>query len=89
MKASVMLPEKNLHAFVSPVLLTKMQQAAQNERLTLDEFVSDAIERRLDKHEFAEVLAFGQRHARGRGLKAGDVATAIADERHRNKARGR
>ena len=36
-----------------------MQQAAQNERLTLSEFVSDAIERRLDKHEFAEVLAFG------------------------------
>jgi hypothetical protein len=89
MKASVMLTEKNLHAFVDPALLEKMQQAAQNEHLTLDEFVSDAIERRLNKHEFEEVLAFGKGHARRRGLKPGDVVTAIADERRGNKERGR
>ena len=78
-----------MHAFVSPALLTRMQRAAQDERLTLDEFVSDAIEHRLTKHEFEEVLAFGKRHARGRGLRPGDVATAIAGERHRNKERER
>ena len=89
MKARVMLPEKNLHAFVSPALLTKMEQAAQDESLTLDQFVSDAIERRLNKHEFEEVLVFGKRHARERGLKPGDVATAIAAERHGNKTHER
>jgi hypothetical protein len=89
MKASAMLTEKNLHAFVDPALLEKMQQAAQNEHLTLDEFVSDAIERRLNRHEFEEVLAFGKRHARGRGLKPGDVARAIAVERQGDKERER
>lgn len=89
MKASIMLREKNLHAFVPPTLLTKMQQAAQDEHLTLDEFVSDAIERRLNRHELEDVLAFGKRHARERGLKPGDVTRAIAGERRTDKEHGR
>ena len=84
-----MLREKNLHASVATALLTKMQQAAQDEHITPDEFVADAIERRLNGREFEDVFAFGKRHARARGLKPGDVARAIAAERQGNKEHGR
>lgn len=80
--------EKNLHAFVPPALLTRAQEAAQQERISLDQLVSDAVEQRLSMRGLEEVLAFGKRHAKKRGLKPGDVATAIADERREHPERG-
>jgi hypothetical protein len=80
--------EKNLHAFVSPALLTRAQEAARQEHISLDELVSTAVEQRLKTRGLEEVLAFGKRHAKERGLKPGDVATAIADERRKNPERG-
>lgn len=62
---------------------------AQQEHITLDELVSDAMERRVNKREFEEVLAFGKRHARERGLKPGDVESAIAAARSETKERRR
>ncbi len=85
-----MLPsDKNLHAAVSPALLSQVQQAADAERVTVDEFVADAIVRRLNRRTLDEVLAFGKRHARERGLTPGDVAKAVAAERQENKDRVR
>jgi hypothetical protein len=40
-------PEKNLHAAVPPALLAPAQEAAQQEHITFDELVSEAMERRL------------------------------------------
>ncbi len=82
-----MKPDKNLHALVPPALLSKTEQAAQAEQLTVDEFVADALERRLNRRELADVLAFGKRHAQERGLKPGDVAAAISADRHREHGR--
>lgn len=79
--------EKNLHAFVPPALLTRAQEAAQQERISLDELVSDAVEQRLKTRGLEEVLAFGKSHAKERGLKPGDVAIAIAEERRKNPER--
>ncbi len=87
--ADIMEPEKNLHAFVPPALLTRAQEVAQQEHISLDELVSDAMERRLNKREFEETLAFGKRHAKERGLKPSDVAGAIAAVRSETKAPGR
>ena len=70
--------EKNLHASVPPALLAQAEKAAQRQHISLDELVSDAVEERVNRQEFEEVLAFGKRHARKRGLKPGDVAPAIA-----------
>ncbi len=75
--------EKNLHAFVPPALLTRAQEAARQERISLDELVSAAVEQRLNMRGLEEVLAFGKRHAKERGLKPGDVAIAIAKERRK------
>jgi hypothetical protein len=70
--------EKNLHASVPPALLAQAEKAAQRQHISLDELVSDAVEQRVNRQEFEEVLAFGKRHAKKRGLKPGDVAPAIA-----------
>jgi hypothetical protein len=76
-----MNPEKNLHAAVPTALLARAQEVAQQEHISLDELVSDAMEHRLNRHEFDEVLAFGKRHAKARGLKLSDVDHAIAAAR--------
>ena len=78
-----MKPQKNLHAFVPPALLEKAQAEAEMAHITLDELVREAMERRVNKREFEEVLAFGKQHAQARGLKPGDVVDAIADVRRR------
>lgn len=89
-QGTAMLPaDKNLHAALSPALLARVEQALAAEQVSLDAFVADAIERRLNRRELDEVLAFGRRHARARGLRPGDVDRAISDVRARGKERGR
>lgn len=78
-----MEPEKNLHAFVPPALLKRAQAEAERAHITLDELVREAMERRVNKREFEEVLEFGKRHAKERGIKPGDVAETIAELRGR------
>lgn len=89
MGATATDPDKNLHASVPPALLARAQEVAEREHISLDELVSDAMERRVNKREFEEVLAFGKRHAKARGLKPSDVASAIAAARSEPKERGR
>ena len=50
MKAATMEPEKNFQATVPPRLLQQAQQAAQVNRLTLDEFATEALQRHLARH---------------------------------------
>jgi hypothetical protein len=83
-----MEPEKNLHATVPPALRSRAQEAAQRARISLDKLVSDAVEQRLNRQGFEEVLAFGKRHAQARRVKPGDVAKAIADVRSEKTKRG-
>ena len=78
MSSTVTNHEKNLHASVSAALLARAQKTAQQERISPDELVSYAVERRLNRREFKETLDFGKRHAKARGLKPTDVASANA-----------
>jgi hypothetical protein len=82
-------PEKNLQAAVPPALLELEAEVAQQENITLDELVSEAMERRLNRREFEEVLAFGKRHAKALGLQPSDVESAIATARAEPGARVR
>jgi hypothetical protein len=84
--AAMFPSDKNLHAAVPSGLLSPVQQAAAANNVTVDEFVADAIERRLNRHALEDLLAFGKRHARERGLTSGDVARAIAAERLETRA---
>lgn len=83
-----MQPEKNLQASIPPDLLAKAQAAADQEHISVDEWLKQTMERRLNHQEFEEVLAFGKRHARKRGLKPSDVEPAI-DAVRDDQERGR
>ena len=82
-------PDKNLHASVPPALLARAQEVAEQEHITIDELVREAMERRVNKREFEEVLAFGKKHAKERRLRPSDVASAIAAVRSEISERGR
>lgn len=84
-----MEPEKNLHASVPPALLSRAQEVAREQHISLDELVSDAVEQRLNRQRFEEVLAFGKRHAKERGLTPSDVAKATAAVRSETAEPGR
>ena len=82
-------PEKNLHATIPPALLAEMQKAATNEHITVDELVQDAVERRLHRHRWQDVLRFGEQHAKARGLTEADVEDAVDAVRDEADRRGR
>ena len=84
-----MEPDKNLHAKIPPALLAEMENAASAEHITVDELVQDAVERRLHRRQWQDVLSFGERHAKARGLTEADVNEAIAEVRRENQERGR
>jgi hypothetical protein len=88
-EGGAMEPEKNLHANIPPNLLVEMERAAAAEHVTVDELVRDALEYRLNKREWQDVVAFGEKHARSRGLTEADVPEAIDEVRRENSERGR
>jgi metal-responsive CopG/Arc/MetJ family transcriptional regulator len=59
-------------------LLEKVKEADAKEKITPEEFIRDAVETRLSRSEWRKALEFGERNARDRGLKPGDVETEIA-----------
>ena len=71
-------PEKNLQAAIPPALLAQVERAAEAEHITVDELVQEAVESRLNRKEWQEVLLFGERHAQARHLTESDLQEAIA-----------
>ncbi len=72
---------KNLQATIPAALLERA------EHITVDERVRDAVQRRLNTHEWRAPLAFGEKHAKSLGLTEADVATAIAEVRRDERGR--
>lgn len=90
-----MEPEKNLHATIPPALLTRAEEAAQQEHISLDELVSDAMERGLRDRRRQNLRAYGEAQARKIGVTSEeDVDRVIHEFREeerlrQNKERGR
>jgi hypothetical protein len=63
-----MEPEKNLHATIPPALLTRAEEAAQQEHISLYELVSDAVECSLRDHRRQNLRAYGEAQARKIGV---------------------
>jgi len=80
-----MEPDKNLRVRIPPALLANVEKAARAEHITVDELVRDAVERRLEGREWRDLLAFGEKHAKSRGLTEADVPEAIAEVRRHSK----
>jgi len=84
-----MEPDKNLRVRIPPALLANLEKVARAERISVDELVRDAVERRLERREWRDLLAFGEKHAKSRGLTEADVPQAIAEVRRQSKERER
>lgn len=79
--------EKNLQATIPAALMARVEDAARAEHITVEELVRDAVQRRLNTHEWRETLAFGEKHAESLGLTEADVEEAIAEVRGEAGAR--
>lgn len=73
-----MIPEKNLQTTIPSALLAQIERAAEAEHITVDKLVQDAVESRLNRKEWREVLLFGERHAQACHLTEADVEEAIS-----------
>lgn len=76
-----MEPEKNLHASVPPALLTRAQEAAQDDDTTLDELVETALELKLQARRRQKLYAYGEGQARLVGVREEDVPRIIEEWR--------
>jgi len=56
--------DKNLRVRIPPPLLANVEKAARAEQITVDELVRDAVERRLERREWRDLLAFGEKRAK-------------------------
>ena len=55
----------------------------------MDQLVRDAVERRLERREWRDLLAFGEKHAKARRLTEAEVPQAIVEIRRPSKERER
>lgn len=77
--------EKNLHANIPPALLSEAEQAANAEHMSVEEWVRDAMERRLNERRRQDIFAYGQQQARRLGIKEEDVERIIHEFRQENR----
>jgi hypothetical protein len=62
-------------------LVEKVKEAAAREEITPEELVREAVENRLSRAEWRDLVEFGHRNARERGLKPEDVDAEISAAR--------
>ena len=77
LKAEIMEPEKNLHAFIPSALLSELEKTAQAEHVTLDELMRQAAERFIEDRRWKNLYAFGEQQARKLDIKEDDVERII------------
>ena len=59
-------------------VLTEVEKIARAKGRSVADVMTEAAQQYIDRQELEETLSFGERHAKSRGLKPGDVAPAIA-----------
>lgn len=88
-KNPMLPPDKNLHAAVPPALLAQAEEAAQQEHISLDELVRDAMERRLRERRRQKLRAYGDAQARKIGVTTEeDVERVVHEFREEERQRG-
>jgi hypothetical protein len=70
----------------SAALLTEAVQAANDDHISVDEWVRDAMERRLRERRRQDLYAYGQEQARKLGIKEEDVERIIHEFREENRS---
>src|ERR1700722_15510504 len=62
-------------------LLAEIQSAAQAERRTVDEVLTDAVKRYVEERSWTKLLDYGAERAKALGLKESDVDRLISESR--------
>jgi hypothetical protein len=77
--------QKNLHASIPAALLTEAEQAASAVHVSVDEWVRDAMQRRLREERRQRIYAYGEQQAKKLGIKEEDVERIIHEFRQENQ----
>jgi ribbon-helix-helix CopG family protein len=62
-------------------LLAEIQSAAQAERRSVDEVLTDAVTRYIEERWWAELLGYGAERAKALGVRESDIDRLIAESR--------
>jgi len=82
-----MNPDEGNLLNISPELLAKLRDAAQEDNRTPDELADEALARYLEERSWQRLYAYGEERARSLGLTEKDVPRLIAEYRQRNQQR--
>lgn len=73
--------EKNLHASIPSTVLADASRLAEAERISMDEFVRDAMQRRIGELRRQRLYVYGETQAGKLGIREEDVDRIVHDHR--------
>jgi metal-responsive CopG/Arc/MetJ family transcriptional regulator len=68
-------------------LIAEVEKAAQAQGRTVDEVLSEAVQRYIDDQKWQKLIESGECRAKARGLTENDVARLIEEVRRENRTR--
>jgi hypothetical protein len=77
--------QKNLHASIPPALLTQAEAAASAVQVSMDEWIRDAMERRLREERRQRLYAYGEQQVQKLGIPEEDIERIIHESREENQ----
>ena len=80
-----MAQEKNLQASIPAALLSEAERAASAVHVSVDEWVRDALERRLREERRQRIYAYGKQQVKTLGMQEQDVERIIHEFRQKNQ----
>jgi len=70
---------------IPPTLVAEIRAAADEEKRSAQEVVSEAIERYLKSRRWQRIFAYGEERARALGLSEEDIPRLIAESRQEQR----
>jgi metal-responsive CopG/Arc/MetJ family transcriptional regulator len=68
-------------------LLAEIQSAAQAERRSVDEVLTDAVKRYIEERSWTKLLEYGAERAKALGVKESDIDRIIGESRAEQRGR--
>jgi hypothetical protein len=82
----LMEQQKNLHASIPAALPSEAEQAANDDHISADDLVREALERSAIERRREEVFAYGKQQARKLGVTEEDVERIVHEFREENRS---
>lgn len=69
------------HISLPEPLLAEIRSAAEAERRSVDEVLTDAVKRYIEERSWTKLLGYGAERAKALGVKESDIERLIAESR--------